>query len=220
MAKAFRDEALKQDLKTTKPKTQRGQQTMNRIIKAAEAEFGKKGYYNTSINDITSRAKVAPGTLYIYFEDKYSLYCQLLQRYSHDIRQQIVRDVGDATDRLEVERRGLLSFLQQVRKKPHMYQIIWESLYINPKLFVDYYESFARRYRLQLDDAQGEITPMDNTVLAYMLMGIANFLGLKYVFFDKKADLNRVVDEAMMFYKHGFLGVQASGISSPVPEND
>ncbi|MGI6726409.1 MAG: TetR/AcrR family transcriptional regulator [Christensenellales bacterium] len=191
---------------TLTPKTPRGQSTKNRIIKAAEVEFGKKGYHNAAITDITSRAKVAPGTFYIYFEDKYSLYCQLLQQYGHEIRRQIAVDVQGITDRLEIERLGLLSFLRQVRKKPHMYQIIWESLYINPKLFVDYYESFSRRYSRRLDDAAGEITPMDTTLLAYMLMGIANFLGLKYVFFDKKADLNRVVDEAMKFYRYGYLG--------------
>lgn len=201
---------------TTTPKTARGQQTKNRIIKAAENEFGKKGYYNTSIGDITSRAKVAPGTFYIYFEDKYSLYCQLLNQYGHEIRLQIARDLEGVTDRLEIERLGLLSFLEQVRKKPHMYQIIWESLYINPKLFVNYYESFARRYSRQLKDAQGDITPMDTTLLAYMLMGIANFLGLKYVFFDKNADLNQVVEEAMMFYRHGFLGAQLPAPTAPL----
>jgi len=202
------------------PKTPRGQSTKNRIIKAAEVEFGKKGYHNTAIADITSRAKVAPGTFYIYFEDKYSLYCRLLQKYGHEIRRQIALDIEGITDRLEIERVGFLSFLQQVRKKPHMYQIIWESLYINPRLFVDYYESFAQRYSRQLDNAAGEVTPMDTTVLAYMLMGIANFLGLKYVFFDKKADLNKVVDEAMAFYRHGFLKAGTPDVSSPPEKNE
>jgi len=47
---------------------------------------------------------------------------------------------------------------------------------------------------------------MDNMVMAYALMGIANFVGLKYVFFDKKADLEYVVDEVMKIYRHGILG--------------
>ena len=198
------------------PKTTRGQQTMNRIIKAAETEFGKKGYYNTTINDLAARAKVAPGTIYIYFPDKYSLYCHLLNRYGHEIRRKIAEDSQGCVTRLDIERAGLLSFLRQVNKKPHMYQIIWESLYINPKLFVEYYESFALRYKAQLDESEGEITRMDNTVLAYMLMGIANFIGLKYVFFDKGADLEKVVDEAMAFYRHGLtgLGQQAEDITA------
>lgn len=189
-----------------KPKTPRGQSTMNRIIKAAEKEFGKRGYYNTAISDIANAAKVAPGTIYIYFTDKYSLYCHLLNQYGHEIRKNIAAAVEGLADRLEIERAGLLSFLQQVRKQPHMYKIIWESLYINPDLFVEYYETFAKRYKTQLDRAGDDITRMDTTVLAYILMGISNFIGLKYVFFDKDADLKQVVDEVMAFYRHGFIG--------------
>ncbi len=189
------------------PKTQRGWQTQKRIIRAAEQEFGKRGYHNTSINDIATGAKVAPGTIYIYFEDKYSLYCHLLKQYGHEIRMNIAEAVRRLTDRLEIERAGLLSFLKQVRKQPYMYNIIWESLYINPDLFVEYYENFAHRYRVQLEQAGDAVTRMDKTVMAYILMGISNFVGLKYVFFDKKADLERVVDEVMTFYRHGMAGL-------------
>lgn len=201
------------------PKTTRGQKTLNRIIKAAENEFGKKGYYNTTINDLAARAKVAPGTIYIYFSDKYSLYCHLLNRYGHEIRKKIAEDTAGCATRLDAERAGLLSFLRQVKKQPYMYQIIWESLYINPTLFVEYYESFALRYKTKLDESAGEITRMDNTVLAYILMGIVNFIGLKYVFFDKGADLEKVADQAMMFYRYGLsgLGQPAEGPAGEQP---
>lgn len=190
---------------TTGPKTARGQVTMNRIIKAAEQLFGKQGYHNTSINEIATKADVAPGTIYIYFDDKYSLYCYLLKQYGHTIRKEIAKKTQDSGSRFEIERQGLLSFLQLVHKRPYMYNIIWESLYINPALFADYYESFAQRYKAQLDLAKGEIIEMDNTVLAYVLMGIANFIGLKYVFFDKNADLEKAVDEVMKVYTQGIL---------------
>lgn len=190
---------------TTGPKTARGLTTMNRIIKAAETEFGRKGYYNTGINDIATRAKVASGTIYLYFNDKYSLYVHLLTQYGHRIRKAIAKDTEKCATRHEVEREGLLSFLRLVKKRPYMYNIIWESLYIDPKLFAEYYETFASRYKQQLDKAQGEVTQMDTTVMAYCLMGISNFLGLKYVFFDKDADLEYVVDEAMKFLSLGAL---------------
>lgn len=200
------DSLAKERNEMMKPKTPRGQTTMNRIIRAAEHEFGARGYHNTAVNDIARAAKVAPGTIYIYFADKYSLYCHLLNQYGHEIRKNIASAVAGVQDRLEIERLGLLSFLKQVRKQPYMYKIIWESLYINPQLFVEYYETFAGRYVSQLDKAGDGITRMDTTVLAYILMGISNFIGLKYVFFDKDADLERVVEEAMKFYRHGFVG--------------
>lgn len=190
---------------TTTPKTARGLTTMNRIIRAAEVEFGRKGYHYTGITDIAQRAKVASGTIYLYFTDKYSLYVHLLTQYGERIRRDIAKNTKDLTDRGEIERVGLLSFLKLVKKQPHMYNIIWESLYIDPKLFAEYYETFASRYKHQLDMAQGEVTQMDTTVMAYCLMGISNFLGLKYVFFDKDADLEYVVDEALKFLSLGAL---------------
>ncbi len=192
------------------PKTARGRQTLERIVKAAEKEFGKKGYHATTVNDIAARAKVAPGTIYIYFADKYLLYCHLLQQYGHEIRKNIAESTKGCTSRLEAERLGLLSFLKQLRAKPHLHTIIWESLYINPRLFVSYYETFAARYVARLDAAGDEITPMDTTVLAYMLMGIANFLGLKYVVFDKKADLEYVTDQALRLFRYGLAGREAA----------
>ncbi len=93
--------------------------------------------------------------------------------------------------------------------------IIWESLYINPKLFVHYYETFAQRYKAQLDQVSDELTDMDTTVMAYFLMGVSNFIGLKYVFFDKHADLDHVVDEVMKLLEHGLLeaGERITGIT-------
>ena len=190
---------------TLGPKTPRGVTTMNRIIKAAETEFGRKGYYNTGINDIAQRAKVASGTIYLYFSDKYSLYVHLLNQYGHRIRKEIGKQTADCQTRYEFEREGLLAFLRLVKKRPYMYNIIWESLYIDPKLFMEYYETFAAKYAEQLDGASGEIIQIDKTVMAYCLMGISNFLGLKYVFFDKEADLEYVVDEVMKFLRHGML---------------
>lgn len=187
------------------PKTDRGMITLNRIIAAAENLFGKMGYYNTSISDVAKRAKVSAGTIYIYFPDKFSLYRYLLTQYGHRIRKEIAKGTRNLTDRLEIERKGLLIFLKMVRKKPHMYKIIWESLYIDGSLFKDYYESFAARYISQLETMRDQVTDMDHTVMSYALMGIANFIGLKYVFFDQDADLEHVADEVAKLLRHGMM---------------
>ena len=98
------------------PKTKRGQATLDRICAAAEQLFFKKGYHGTSINDITYKAKVAPGTFYIYFTDKLSLYKYLLISYSHQIRMNIAKDVKDCKNRKEIERLGLKSFLVLLKR--------------------------------------------------------------------------------------------------------
>ena len=49
------------------------------ILKAAEHVFAKKGYGRATMQDIAKEAQYATGTVYLYFEDKESLYFSLLE---------------------------------------------------------------------------------------------------------------------------------------------
>ena len=50
------------------PRTERGRRTQRAILDAAAAEFGEKGFHESSIVSITIRAGVALGSFYTYFE--------------------------------------------------------------------------------------------------------------------------------------------------------
>lgn len=182
-----------------KPKTKRGEKTFQKLTKSAEEHFYKNGYYGTSISDITRGADVALGTYYVYFTDKISIYKYLLLQYSHDIRKQIAISIEGIEDRRESERVGLRSFLEYISTNKHIYNIIWESLYIDKQLFVDYYTDFAKAYGDQIIAAQhkGEMKEFDPEVGSYMLMGIANFIGLKWIMFDDKKNFDEIVDETV-----------------------
>ena len=189
------------------PKTKRGEATLDKIVKAGEDCFLKKGYHGSSINDITSTAEVAPGTFYIYFEDKLSLYKHLLVHYSHDIRMYIAKRLkeADVTTRKEAERIGLKAFLEYIQDHKSMYNIIWESLYIDKKLFIDYYTDFGKNYARHIQEAigEGQLKPYNAEVVAYMLMGISNFIGLNYVMFKETTDFDPIVDEVITILDKG-----------------
>lgn len=184
-----------------KPKTKRGRETLNRILSAAAQVFYEKGYYNASINDITRTAGVASGTFYVYFDGKYNLYKFLLLQCSHMIRKHQYEATLGCKTRREIEEVGLREWLKFVRKNRYMYHVIWESLYIDKQLFVDYYLNFCRAYTKGIDRGKekGEIRgDIDSEVLAWTLMGASNFLGLKWgLFEDSGEDLELVVDSFM-----------------------
>ena len=180
------------------PKTVRGQETLNRICQAAEQVFYEKGYYETSINDITNLAKVSAGTFYIYFESKLMLYKYLLSQYGHRIRKHISLAVANCTTRRSAEREGLRAWLGFVEHK-YVFNITWESLFIDRSLFDEYYANFSAAYVGQLKKARekGEVADIDPEVLSFALMGISNFIGLHWVVFKEERDLDHVVNEAM-----------------------
>ena len=187
------------------PKTKRGQATLDRLTNAAEQLFYKKGYHGTSINDITGLANVAPGTFYIYFEDKMSLYCYLLLQYSHRIRMQIAKEVRKCATRKEAERAGLKAFLHFINDNKHVYNIIWESLYIDKRLFIDYYTKFAQNYISQIEVAQAnqQMKVHDSEVVSFLLMGISNFIGLNWVMFKETDNFDYVVDQVINILDKG-----------------
>lgn len=197
------------DYKTliNKPKTKRGRETLNRILSAAAQEIYENGYHNASINEITRRAGVASGTFYVYFDSKYNLYKFLLLQCSHDIRKHLNQAVADCKTRREAEEVGLREWLKFVQQNQYMYHIIWESLYVDKQLFVDYYTNFCKAYMRGIDAAKerGEVRPeIDSEVLAWTLMGASNFLGLNWgLFADYPTENQRVVDSFMMILNGG-----------------
>lgn len=194
------------------PRTKKGVETLNNILSAATQLIYEKGYYGANIVDITTLAGVATGTFYVYFNSKISLYRYLLLQFGHRIRKELSIKTKDCTDRREAERSGLKAWLEFVIEFPYVYNIIWESLYVDRSLFNEYYETFCRAYLKGIDQGKqsGEVADIDGEVLSYALMGISNFLGLKYCMFaDRPADLDYVCGEAMKLLEYGMFTDEA-----------
>lgn len=194
-----------------RPRTKRGQLTFERIIKSAEQLFHEQGFHATTITDIVTLADVAAGTFYLYFTDKYSLYHHVLMEYSHKIRAAIAVSTKELHTRYEIEREGLFTFIKFARDNPFAYTIIWQSLQVDRHLFENYYLDFANRYTKGLNHAlkMDQIKPVDIRTASFVLMGIANFVGLQAIYLNdhacSDAEIYEVVDEVMKILKDGLL---------------
>jgi AcrR family transcriptional regulator len=190
------------------PKTKVGERSFKKIIKAGRVLFAKDGYQATSINDIIAKSKVAAGTFYIYFDNKLALYMYLLDEYRENIRRRSQEAIQGLTSRYDIERAGLKAFIEYAKKDPLAYKIVWESLFVDYNIFRDYYSSFAKAYIYHLADSvkSGELRDdIDLETVAYVLMGISNFVGLQIIFNENsdEIDIDFVVDEAMKLLKYG-----------------
>ena len=166
------------------PKTKAGYKSFNQIIKVSKKLFVKNGYQATSINEIIKEAKIATGTFYKYFEDKRAVYDYLLHDYSLSIRKRIALAIHEAKTRYEKERLGLRTFIEFALEDKLSYRLIWESLFVERELFVNYYENFSKSYVRQLQEAvdNQSRSNVNLETLTYVLMGISNFVGLQVVF--------------------------------------
>ena len=181
------------------PKTKVGQIKMDRLINAAEELFTTKGFYQTSITDICKSADTAVGTFYIYFQTKTDIYRYMMKKYERELKNRLSSAISNSYTRYEKEREGIKCFIKYAVENPNIYNIIWGSLSVERELFTSYYESFARSYTKALEKSQSEISNANASVVAYILMGISNFLGLCAMFENMSdADIDRLVDEDLM----------------------
>ena len=174
---------------TNLPKTDLGRSKMEKLLASSEELFATHGFYGTSISDICKHAGTAVGTFYIYFETKTDVYRYLMESYKKEIRDRLAESIKNCETRYDKEREGIKCFIKYAVSTPNVYNIIWGSLSMDRQMFVDYYVSFAHSYSraLSTDD---EVSLADTESVAYMLMGISNFLGLKAMF-------NKMSDEAV-----------------------
>ncbi len=192
------------------PKTRRGEETLEKITNSAEQLFGSKGYTNTSINDIAGGADVAPGTFYIYFKDKLSLFRYLVNKLEFTLRKELSVAIKDCESRFDQEYFGFRTFFSFLNRHRGLFKIIWEAQFVDPDLFKNYYETIAISYARRIKAAQenGEIRKnIDPAVAAYSFLGICNFIGLKWIIFDDKPVPDEVLRDVMSIIKDGAFSV-------------
>lgn len=164
------------------PATARGEATRRKLMAAAEAEFGAKGFHVASVSSITTRAGVGQGTFYLYFRTKDEIFVTLVREIGRALRQQMREAVSDATDRIDAERLAFEAFFEFANRHPGLYRIVQEAQFVDESVFREYYERIASSYTTDLEAAarRGEIVPGDAETRAWALMGAAHFLGMKH----------------------------------------
>jgi AcrR family transcriptional regulator len=178
------------------PKTARGKKTRDKLLRAAEIEFGDKGFHAAAISGITHRAGVALGTFYTYYESKEEIFQDLVSYMSHRTRRWIAERVAGAPDRMAAERLGIEAYIEFARRHKGIYRIITEAEFVANDAYRQHYESFADAYRENLEKAgkSGDIRQGDYETWTWAIMGIAVFLGMKYTEWDDNVPAARVAE--------------------------
>ncbi|MEA5010210.1 MAG: TetR/AcrR family transcriptional regulator [Angelakisella sp.] len=94
------------------------------LLESSYELFSNKGVHDTSIDDIVKKAKVAKGTFYLYFKDKYDILDRLVMRKSAAVIEAGIAEMAraDAQNPMSFEDRFLffvdyaINYLQNDRK--------------------------------------------------------------------------------------------------------
>lgn len=180
------------------PRTARGERTLRALLDAAAVEFGERGYHEGSISGITSRAGVALGSFYTYFDSKDAIFRALVTDMSARVRDHVAPALAAAPDALAAERAALEAFLAFAGSHKEIYRIIDEAEFVDPDSFRAHYETTAQRIaaRLAKGSESGAMRPGLGEVHAWAIMGMNVFLGLRYGVWGDGAASAEVAREA------------------------
>ncbi|MDE1466488.1 TetR/AcrR family transcriptional regulator [Aurantiacibacter sp. D1-12] len=176
------------------PRTERGRQTLRKLLDAAAKEFGEKGFHEASISGITRRAGTALGSFYTYFDSKDAIFRALVNDMSAQVASHAHEGVRGKTEAFEIERAALHAFLDFARENKEIYRIIDEAEFVDPDSFRQHYETTATRIfdRLKHGEAKGEFREGMEEAHAWALMGMNVFLGLRYAVWSETSDSDRI----------------------------
>ena len=123
-----------------------------RIISAATKIFAKKGFYQAKVSEIAKEARVADGTIYLYFENKddilISLFEEQMTRVLDNMREQISREKG-AVKKIE---KFALTHLNLVEQDKDMAEIIQVELRQSSKFMKEYKNDRFAQYLNLIDE--------------------------------------------------------------------
>lgn len=187
------------------PRTARGRKTQRQLLDAAEAEFGERGFHESSIVSITKRAGVALGTFYTYFDSKDALFRALVRDMSGRVKEAVAPAIAGIEDPIGREGAALEAFLGFARGHKEIYRIIDEAEFVAPDSWREHYERTAARIleRLQEAEAGGAIEGPVDEVHAWALMGMNVFLGLKFGVMDESRPVDEVARIANALVANG-----------------
>ena len=191
------------------PGTARGQRTRERILAAAEDVFGQMGYEPASITAITQAAGVAQGTFYVYFPSKHAIFVELIKDFGVRVRAAIARATVPAvrgTDsRAAIERAGLEAWLNFCHEHPGLYRVMREAAIVAPETHRWYYQDFADAYAQHFarwSSGRDHIGDLDT--VAFMMVAIADWIGLRWTIWEGKRPPKRVIDQVTALLDQGF----------------
>lgn len=197
----------KNRVKSLQAKTDRGEATRQKLLTAAEEIFGTKGFHRASIVEITLKAGVAQGTFYLYFQSKDKIFEELVRELNHSLRCEISHAVSEVKSRQEAEEIGFGVFFAFIKEHRNLYRIVQEIQFVNEDLYKWYYTQFAEGYIEGLEKAMaaGEFRYLDPETVAYAFIGVAEFLGMRWVLWEKEDVPPKTLNTALKLIMEGVL---------------
>lgn len=202
-----------------KERLKKVQQKHSIIIKAAIKVFAKKGFHDTKISDIAKAAKIADGTIYIYFKNKDDILISCLEELIDNLLSYTYAEVDKTEDALEKIHKFIEVHINFLHTHPNHARLLMIELRQSPE-FYQKYPAFSpmKRYLSYLSSLcekaieSGKLRKVDPKILTTMIFGTMDFVLTRWLLNDYEADLNDVKAQMADILGNGLLIKTGEGV--------
>jgi TetR/AcrR family transcriptional regulator, fatty acid metabolism regulator protein len=118
----------------------------SKIISAATKVFAKKGFFTARISDIAKEAKVADGTIYLYFNNKYDILLSVFEEEVGKIVENTEKILLNETDPRKMLEIFATQYLLAMKKNKNLAEVIQIELRQTHKVIKDYRDNKFGEY--------------------------------------------------------------------------
>lgn len=162
-----------------------------RAIDAGERIIGERGFFRVTLAEIAAEAGLPPDELEAEFADPAGLTLAIAQVRAHELRSHLHVAVEGLASRHMMEGAGFEAWFEWIAAHPAFHRVLWQADLIDQEVFRNWYRDLAADYVRGLNQAMhsGEIPVSDPEALAYCLMGMGDFLGMRYIEWDNRPSI-------------------------------
>jgi len=183
------------------------------IVNAGIRVFSRKGFSRTSVEDILQEANVARATFYSYFDSKRDLFLELVDTILNsmsDIARQELVDIPNDLDELKEKTKSVIMRVYEFFRDNLDFAAIYikEVTGMNPEIdfrVVEWQNQLSEYIKAILTRGieKGIFRPMDVDVVASIVAGAPQHLGLSLFMYTKEVDIPRVAEAVADYLIYG-----------------
>jgi AcrR family transcriptional regulator len=183
------------------------------ILTVAREVFARRGYHAAKIDEIVASAGIARGTFYLYFEDKRTIFEEIVDRTIARLGLAIVRvDPHDAVhgvaEQVRDNIRRVVRVLLEDRATTKI--LLSDALGVDPgfdRKLLSFYDEMSSMLEHSLRDGQelGVVSGGDVRLMSWLLMGALKEAMFQIVQRGAEYDEDKLVDGSFAFFCAGAL---------------
>ena len=173
----------------------------NYLINSGEYLFGKNGYHETKIEEITKEIGMATGTFYNYFSNKEVFLSEMTKNLSSSILFFVEYNSDESSSQIKKQIDILDLIMIFFEKTPYKYQILRDSEFISETIYREYLEQLENLCIESFKETS--YSQEEKKILGNMLVGLSHYLGIEMFFTKNIENRDKILEELSKFFSDG-----------------